>query len=261
MTFLKVSTPFNIDLEFKIARFGKRFAAWLIDIFLICVYYYVMLRIIYPLFSVGETVITAAYYLLLIIPVILYQLVFEIAMNGQTLGKKAVGIKVMDKEGQEPSVGQYVIRWILNIGNLFIYTVPIVLVTSPAALPFLVLFYNLPDFLCIMISRKSQRLGDLAAGTVMIDRNYVPDLGDTIHLDVEKEAYKPQYPEVMRLTDRDINGIRNLLKDARPGKEQQAYTRQVTVRIKEVLAIDSELDDVDFLQQLLVDYNYFTALK
>ena len=39
MASITVGTPFNIDLEFKIAAFGKRLLAWFIDIVIICVYY------------------------------------------------------------------------------------------------------------------------------------------------------------------------------------------------------------------------------
>ena len=122
---------------------------------------------------------------------------------------------------------------------------------------FLILY--LPDFLCVMISAKSQRIGDIAAGTVVIDNNYRSSIGETIYLQIEDAAYKPVYPEVMRLTDRDINGIRNLLNVKRPTRDTEHYMIDVTQKIKSVLGIESDLYPTDFLKQLLKDYNYFTT--
>jgi hypothetical protein len=123
-------------------------------------------------------------------------------------------------------------------------------------LVFMILY--LPDFLCVVISAKSQRIGDLAAGTVVIDNNYVPNISETIYLDIGQDNYKPLFPEVMRLTDRDINGIRNLISNKRMSKDTEFYMVQVAEKIKNVLSIESDMVPFDFLHQLLGDYNYYT---
>jgi uncharacterized RDD family membrane protein YckC len=260
MAIVTVGTPFNIDLEFKIADFGKRLAAWFIDIIVITVYYYLMLRFIYPLFDMGEGIGTTAGYAIVIIPVLLYQLLFEMFLNGQTLGKKLLGIGVIDIEGKEPSWGQYLIRWILCLGNLFIYIVPYILLASPILMIVFMVLY-LPDFLSVVISGKGQRLGDFAAGTVVIDKTYKADINETIYFEVEPTDYTPMFPQVMKLTDRDINGIRNLINIKSPGRDSELYTDQVVDKIKKVLAIESDMYSIDFLEQLLRDYNYITARK
>ena len=258
MTIITISTPFNIDLEFRIAAFFKRLLAWAIDIVIICLYYYIMLRFIYPLLGKGEEISTAAELFMIILPVLFYQLAFELLMNGQTIGKKLTGIKVIDKEGREPTWGQYITRWILSIGNLFVYIVPYLIMQNVALMLFFMILY-LPDFFFIVISAKSQRIGDLAAGTVVIDNNYRSDISETIYLHIEDEHYKPMYPEVMRLTDRDINGIRNLLNSRNTNKDTENYMTDIALKIKSVLGIQSDLYPSDFLQQLLRDYNYLTT--
>ena len=257
MTMITVNTPFNIDLEFKIAAFSKRLLAWMIDIVVISIYYYVMLRFIYPLLGISETITTASQLFVIIIPVLFYQLAFELLFNGQTVGKMAAGIKVIDKEGHEPGWEQYIIRWILCLGNLYIYVVPYILLRSPwMMIGFMILY--IPDFLTVIISARSQRIGDLAAGTVVIDKNYKADITETIYLPVSDTEYVPHFPEVMRLNDRDINGIRNLLDIKRPSKDTEHYMIDVAQKIKSVLGIESHLHARDFLQQLLQDYNYCT---
>ncbi len=260
MPAITIGTPFNIDLEFRIAPFGKRFSAWLIDIVIISIYFYVMLRFIYPLLNKGDAIATGAILFVVIIPVLLYQLIFELFLNGQTIGKKLMGIAVIDMEGKEPGWSQYILRWVLCIGNLFVYVIPYMIITSPAALLFFLVLY-LPDFLSVVISAKSQRLGDFAAGTVVIDKRYRANINETIYLDIEKKEYHPLFPQVMRLTDRDINGIRNLLDAKRQGKGNEAYMLQVVEKIKTVLTIETELQPRDFLEQLLRDYNYYTATQ
>lgn len=258
MAKITITTPFNIDLEFRTATVSRRMLAWLIDIVLICVYYYVMLRVVYPLLGMSDGISTAAELFTIVIPVLLYQLLFEMFGNGQTAGKKLAGIKVIDLSGHEPTWGQYLIRWLLCLGNLFVYIIPYLILKAPAALIFFMVLY-LPDFLCVVISARSQRIGDMAAGTAVIDSNYVANINETIYLEVEDANYQPMFPGVMRLTDRDINGIRNLLSQQRPGKDTDAYILQVSDKIRMVLSIDSEMEPRDFLQKLLLDYNFYSG--
>ena len=258
MAIITIGTPFNIDLEFKIAAFSKRLLAWGIDIIIICLYFYLMLSFIYPLFNKGAAISTSAVLFVIILPVLLYQLIFELFLNGQTLGKMAAGIKVIDKEGREPTFGQYITRWILCLGNLFVYIVPYIMLQSPAFMIVFMVLY-LPDFLAVIISAKSQRIGDFAAGTVIIDKNYKANINETIYLQIENKDYQPVFPQVMRLKDRDINGIRNLIHIKRPAKDTDRYTQQVVDKIKKVLSIESDIDGYPFLEQLLKDYNYYTT--
>jgi uncharacterized RDD family membrane protein YckC len=257
MALITIGTPFNIDLEFRIAPFSKRLMAWLIDIVVICLYFYVMLRLLYPMLEGGGGIGISAFIVIIILPVLLYQLSFELFFNGQTIGKRVAGIAVIDMEGREPTWGQYITRWVLCIGNLFIYIMPYIILRAPAFILFF-LFLYVPDFLSVVISAKAQRIGDFAAGTVVIDRRYVPDISQTIYLEVEEKDYQPMFPQVMRLSDRDINGIRNLISVRRTGKDAEAYTLQVVEKIKKVLDVESELEPMPFLQRLLADYNYLT---
>jgi hypothetical protein len=108
------------------------------------------------------------------------------------------------------------------------------------------------------LSKHGQRLGDLVAGTVVIDQHYRTHIEQTIYLEFEEESYQPVFPEVMRLNDRDINGIRNLLATKGTNRDTEIYMQQVAQRIREVLKLETALEPKALLQQLLQDYNYFT---
>ncbi len=88
------------------------------------------------------------------------------------------------------------------------------------------------------------------------------DFSETIYLEVTEEQAEALYPQVLLLSDKDINGIRNLLKKKPKTKVELEYRSKIVNRIREALEItDRSLPDADFLHQLLKDYNYMTQKK
>lgn len=85
---------------------------------------------------------------LYILLMLLYFTYFE-GTSGQTLGKKIKGIKVVKENGDPPSFGDALIRTILRIIDG-------------------IAFY-LVGFIVIQVSEKKQRLGDKAAGTIVVN--------------------------------------------------------------------------------------------
>ncbi|WP_118972685.1 RDD family protein [Taibaiella koreensis] len=269
MALFTVTTPFNIDLEFSLAAFHKRMFAWLIDLLVIFIYCYIMLFFIYKNlvadFSWREQARDNVQSVLVLftvsIPVMLYHLLFEVFMNGRSPGKWFLGIKVMNREGASATLSQLLLRWILCLPNYFLILV--IWAYSPSYLLLIAIVLGiaaLPDIISIAVSAKSQRLGDLAAGTVVVDTRYHMDIAETIYVEVAQEGYQPLYPQVLKLTDRDINGIRNLL-TGKMSKESENYIYRVAYRIEEVLQIKMNGEPVAFLQTLLKDYNYLTQNK
>jgi uncharacterized RDD family membrane protein YckC len=55
--------------------------------------------------------------LLVTLPMLFYPLAMETIFQGRSLGKKAVGIRVLSLEGGEPNLGQYLLSWIFRFGN------------------------------------------------------------------------------------------------------------------------------------------------
>jgi len=256
MPVISITTPFNIELEFTIAPFGKRLLAWALDIGVISAYYKVFTFIAGSALShFAPRHATALQLVVLVLPVLAYQLGLELFFDGQPVGKKAAGIKIISKDGNSVTMGQYLLRWILNPGNLVIYLLPEVF-NNPLYLLLSVFF--LPDALVVLLSRKKQRIGDIAAGTVAIEV-YQPDFSQTIYREIEVKEYTVKFPEVMQLTDKDINGIQNLLANVRKGRATAGYMHEIAGRIKKALALHTDLDDEYFLQQLLYDYNFITA--
>ncbi len=236
MLAVKLDTGFNIEVEFPICPFHRRLFAWIIDLMVLLAYLWLAEILISRLVGNGWQ-----YYgwlkVVYSLPYLLYHLLMEISLNGQSIGKKAMNIKVITLEGGQPSISQYLIRWmfrLFDIGLLFI-----------------------PGFFSIILSSRSQRVGDIVAGTIVIDTNAGTSWQDTIFTEVEN-TYKPQYRQVMQLSDRDINTLKSIIETVRK-KDDHELAFRISERIQSKLNIQSNQDPYDFLQTLLKDYNYYST--
>lgn len=269
MGIITVVTPFNIDLEFVTAPIQRRIGAVLLDMIIIMLYMLVVYHFVIISFDIGskmsELVMMAG---LSILPFLYFPLC-EIMMNGQTPGKRLLGIKVIDNAGNEPSISQYLLRWLLGFGNYSVFLLPYVIVTSSTAFLLMLFFcfmaiccFYFIDFICSIVSTKNQRLADLAAGTVVIDVKRKMNFSETIYREISEDDAAAQYPQVLQLSDKDINGIKNLLNKNPKGKVELDYRKRIVTRIKEVIHItEDHSDDKAFLEQLLKDYNLLTQRK
>lgn len=262
MAIFYVHTPFNIDLEFKSAPVLKRLLSWGIDLFLMTIFMYFIITVggLHSKFTFKGVYLL--WYALLIGPPLFYQLAVEILFDGQTLGKRLLGLRVIDIEGKQPTWSQYMLRWILSLGNLSLYIIPLGTLYGSQYLLFIWALFSLvyaPDYICVLVSKLSQTPGDIAAGTIVIDTQYATSIGDTIYQEIEVNSYTVLFPNVLKLTDRDINGIRNLVANEQKNRGMDDYTHKVAHKLKGVLKVESELQSYDFLRQLLRDYNYLTA--
>ena len=237
MLIVKLDTGFNIEVEFPIAEFHRRLFAWLTDFLILLSYLWVMSTILAISLGPGWAYQYAWLDVLYYLPYVLYHLVLEYFLNGQSLGKRLLRIKVITLEGGQPSISQYLIRWmfrIIDIGFLF-----------------------LPGFMSILLTQRSQRLGDLVAGTIVIDTRAGTGWQDTIFTEIETN-YQPKYPQVMQLTDKDINTLKSIINVVKRRNDYELAHR-IAERIKSKLNMQADEDSLSFLQRLMKDYNYYAT--
>jgi uncharacterized RDD family membrane protein YckC len=193
------------------------------------------------------------------VPLLLYSLLSELWFNGQTLGKKILSIRVISLEGGEPTFGQYLLRWITRFFEWpFLFGYIAFSNENVLLYSFVTGLLGIAVVIIISVSNKSQRLGDMAAGTVVVNTRSALTLADTVFMQIDKTDYKVMFPEVMRLSDRDINTIKTVLTQANKRKNYDMCYR-VSMKIKEVLNINSEMQVDKFLEKLLADYNYLAT--
>jgi len=259
MSIIQIDTVFNIDLEFEVAPFHKRLLAYLIDFVLLIIYLFCMQYFLENVINMDLSENTGYIIAFVTLPMFFYSFVAELLMNGQTIGKKLMGIRVISLDGGEPKMGQYVVRWItrffewpflfgyifLSANNLFSYI-------------FWTGFCGIAVVISIAVTKKSQRLGDLAASTVLVKTKTDFTVHDTVFMNVNNDNYVVTFPEVMRLSDNDINTIKSVLTQSRKTNNLD-ISRRVEYKIKDVLKINSNLYTHDFLEKLLEDYNYLAT--
>ena len=146
----RLETPERVDLTVDLAGVGSRTLAFLIDWLLL-----VAVTVISVLIFASTSPATGTFAVVLVMIVLFvlwwfYFVLFEMAWDGQTPGKRLLGLRVRKVGGYPIGWPEALIRNFLRVLiDLFLFWIPI----------------GLP----VMIgTRRSQRIGDLAAGTVVV---------------------------------------------------------------------------------------------
>lgn len=258
MPSVAITTPFNISLDFETAPFHKRVFASLLDLLIMVLYSIVMKYLLYRIPGVSEDTMVAIDILCITVPLFIYHLVMEVAFHGQSLGKKALYIRVMSVEGGDPSVSQYLLRWMLRVWEwplVFSFVLPGVYVWLQLIY---VGLFGVIVVIVFAVTPKNQRLGDLAANTIVVNTKFSSSIHDTIFMEVSNKNYEVLFPEVMKLSDRDINTIKTVINEMyRTNRYETAH--RVAERIKTGLKIESTMEVDLFLERLIADYNYLAT--
>ncbi|GAB4126030.1 MAG: RDD family protein [Raineya sp.] len=242
MSFIKVETTQNVFIEYSLAGLGERILAFTLDFLVIILYVWAVVYI--AIQSRVERLIdtTTAYILLfffLYLPVSVYSLAQEVFFNGQTIGKRVLGIKVISIRGKQPTLTQYLVRWLFRIVDIW-SNLGIVGIAVAASNPY------------------HQRVGDLAAGTCLIKLKSRTQLSKQLIIPEFHQLYEPKYTQVVLLSDTDINLVKEalLIHKKYPNPEiLQAFAS----KIKEVLQISTPDKDEKFLNRIVKDYTYLTS--
>jgi len=269
MAVIKVPTSFNIDVEFEIPEFYRRLISFLIDLVLLFFYNKIaelILRSVagsFDRWDINADYNMWAISLFLFLPILLYHLLLEITMNGQSLGKKVMGLRVVNENGGRASISQFLIRWFLRdiwFFLLFLFGVYSSLSGSQIESTFIIIIvisYFITEIILVTTSKKGQRIGDLLAHTILIRTNAQSSIEETVFQEVA-DTYIPSFPQIMQLSDKDINAIKSILETARR-KGDFKMALAATDKIKAHLKIDSPLPPFKFLEVLLKDYNYLST--
>lgn len=232
---VRVRTTQNVFIHYPVASLGDRILAYLIDILILIVYIVALIAIYVKLkmVTVWVWIVTMG------TPFLLYHVLFEIFMNGQSPGKQVMNIKVLRLDGTPATVGDYLLRWLFAFIEIRIFS-------------------GLVAILVIAIGGKGQRLGDLVAGTTVVKlieetqitaaRIFVP--GD--------ENYIPSFAQVVQLTEQDIELVQQALEVNRDTGNGQPVMA-VTEKIKSLLGIQTDLPPVKFLYTIIKDFQHLTS--
>lgn len=247
MRSIEIRTSQNVVIDYELATLRERFLSTLIDSGIILFAYYFLYAFIISQilpFMVYED--EGWYRVMTFIPImmfLMYYLLLETFMGGQTIGKKAMGIKVVRLDGEEVKLSDYLARTLFMLADYLL---------SAGVL----------GAILIGSSKNRQRLGDMTAHTTVIKLS--PGLSFKLE-DILKinniENYEPQYPEVRSLSEADMLLLKHSLNRYR--NHPNAAHRKVIIalyeKMCEVLDVQGDpKDKIGFLKTLLRDYIVLT---
>ncbi len=140
-----VTTPEQVYFRYELAGPVERACAWLVDAGCLLA---LLLAVVSALAAGGALVVPLIYVGMFLVQWG-YFLFFEWRWNGATPGKRLMGLRVIQESGVRCSTERLVLRNFLRVVD---------------ALPFLYVVGGL----CTLVTRRGQRIGDLAAGTLVV---------------------------------------------------------------------------------------------
>ncbi len=238
MSNIAINTTQNVNLDYKIASIGDRMLAFLIDFFVLLVYG-ILLGYLSDLidFAFDDNWTTMGLVSLFVLPAMCYSLLMQSLFNGRTVGKMIMNTRVVRVDGMPVNWSNYLIRWTLRLVDIW-------------------LLQAIVGVLAMLFTDKTQRLGDSAAGTVVISTKKKTKISHTILSEVEEE-YIPTFTQVTLLMDEDIRLIKETLNIVVKSYDLKTL-KVLREKVEGILQSDSSLPDKAYIELVLKDYTYFT---
>lgn len=234
---IDIITTQNVTINYELADAKDRIFSTLIDA--------LIMTVGLILLSVGISAIgffnnEEYFFILVVAPVIFfYHPVMEILFDGQSPGKRMLGLKVVKLTGVEPSLNDYFMRWAFR---------PIDISFSLGSI----------GIMLISSSEKAQRLGDIVANTTVIktspsQRIHLNDILNIRSL----ENYVPTYPAVKNFSEQDMLLLKEVM-DRSIKYNNDAHVEalsEAAFTVKERLGLEKvPADRIAFIKTLIKDY-------
>jgi len=236
---IDVITTQNVRIEYELAGIWDRILAFLIDQAVIGAGIF-LISILMGLLNIAADWL----YMSILFPVfIFYTPVMEFFNNGQSVGKIALKLKVLQVDGKHPELLDIIIRWVFR---------------------FLEIWMTLGSVAIILISSGdlAQRLGGRLSNTTIV--RLQPRRGLVLNqlLEIEKrEHYSPRFPQVRQLNEQEMLTLKSCL-DRYNRYKNEAHKEALLAavdRVKHFTGIDPEgMKPTDFLKTLIQDYVVLT---
>jgi len=241
MRTIEITTTQNVTIEYELASFRDRFFAFFIDFWILN--FSLLLLYLFWFWIGGDNSMDYFIYLVILPIYLFYSLASEVWMNGQTLGKKAIGIKVAKLNGKQPVISDYLIRWAFRLVDIWFSsgTIAAVLVNSTV---------------------RGQRMGDILAHTTVIKvRSTLNiEIADVLRINT-RENYEPKFPQVRALSEQDMLLIKSVIERSKK-YNNTAHAEALDMLVQKLRTLlnitETPKDKIAFLKILINDYIVLT---
>lgn len=225
------------------ASVGERMLARIIDTIINIIYvvgaFIVLTNIFTRNLELSDTG-KAMFVIFVYLPFILYDFLFETLNNGRSPGKMIMNIKVVKQDGSTPGLGDYLLRCLLYI------------IEGPMLMYFGLLF--------IAVTENSQRIGDIAAGTMVIKtKSYLKSKISLDEFSYVTDNYKPVFPQAADLSFNQANVIMRTLYNFTNERNTRISTLSMKVHnMLKIPYIPQYANDEKFLYTIARDYQHYS---
>lgn len=230
---ISLNTAHNVTMDYTPAGVLDRCIATLIDGIIV---FSIVLLLIIPLSSFMNE---EHLWIFLAIGTIalLYHLIMETTLNGKSIGKIAMNIQVVKLNGSKLTFWDCALRWIFRLIDIGF---------SGGAVAIIL----------VIATRHAQRLGDLAANTIVIKHERSVTLFQLSQYDTSDE-HQVVFHQATLLTDKDIQTIKDVLQEVQM-KKAHFLLKPLAEKIKEATGIETTMLNMEFVQTVLKDYIHLT---
>ncbi len=141
-------------------------------------------------------------------------------------------IRVVQFDGSQPPIGNFILRWILRPIDNF--------------------FYGGVAIISIAVTKRNQRVGDLAAGTIVMKIKDKVTLLEITQF-ISQEKYTPKYCNTNLLSQAQINVIKETLKKYATNGDVELLS-ELAIKVSLILKTESNTYDYRFLYDVVKDY-------
>lgn len=244
MKSIEFTTAQHVKIEYEIASSMSRMLASIIDVATFLIYFFLIsIAINVSMFNSGIGTQKFVYLLLLRVPWVFYSPIIEYLTRGQSLGKFALGIRVVKVSGENAGLRELFTRWIFRVVDIWF------------GFGFLAILFS-------STSQRGQRLGDMMANTVIIKKkNSISYNLKTILGIKNTETHQTSYQNITKFTDEDMMLIKTTLQrlNNSPSEETKKFAIELANETaKQIGLSETPAKKVEFLRTVLLDYVVLT---
>lgn len=139
-----------VELDLRVARLASRATALLIDVLIMWSLFGMLIEVVQVLLIAADTALAVGMGIVVTVGCLVgYPVIMETTTRGRSIGKMALGLRVISEDGGPVRFRQALIRGLSGFAEFF-------------------MFAGAPALICSLFNKRSKRLGDVFAGTLVI---------------------------------------------------------------------------------------------